>query len=374
MNTKGNKIPIAIVGGGLNSAVGYAHYCAINLSNKFEIVAGAFSRDAEINKKTAETYGVEDFRLYDNYRNMLIMEKEAIEAVVILTPSDQHAGQVIYAMQQGIPVICEKSLTCNTSEISKIKEYDDAAFISVVYNYICYPMLKELKEIIKRGDLGKITQIQAEMQQEGFLRLRNGQPMKPQKWRLVDGAVPTISLDLGVHVYSIIKTLTNQTPIEVVATENNFGNFSGVVDDVNCLIKYTNGMMCNMWFSKTALGNRNGLRVRVYGTKGSAEWYQADPEYLKMSDNTGKTTIVDRSSEASIVATDNRYNRFKVGHPAGYIEALANFYEDAYDDIVSRENKNTPRKTFGIQESEECIVLFESASRSAKTNKWEKVI
>lgn len=370
--TMQSKIPIAVIGGGINSAVGYAHYCALNLSNKFEIIAGVFSRHDEINRHTAETYGIESYRVYDNHRNMLAMEKDAIKAVVILTPSDQHADQVAYAMEHGIPVICEKSLTTNSAELSKIKKFDNT-FLSVVYNYICYPMLKELRELINRGDLGRIVQIQAEMPQEGFLRLKNGQPMKPQSWRLVDGAIPTISLDLGVHIYSIIKTLTNETPLEVIATENSFGNFKDVVDDVNCIVKYTNNVVSNLWFSKVALGNRNGLRVRVYGTKGSAEWYQADPEYLKVSDNTGKTTILDRSAESSIVANDIRYNRFKVGHPAGYIEALANFYEDVYNDIINIGNNKFIRSTFGLKESEECALLFEAASRSSKTKNWEKI-
>jgi predicted dehydrogenase len=130
---------------------------------------------------------------------MLLNEKDNIDAVVILTPNNQHIEQIIYAMELNIPIICEKALTTNYNEIQRIKELENNNFISVVFNYLCYPMLKELKEIIKRGELGKITQLQIEMQQEGFLRLRDGNPMKPQDWRLVDGVVPTISLDLGSH-------------------------------------------------------------------------------------------------------------------------------------------------------------------------------
>lgn len=367
------KINVAIIGAGLNSAVGYAHFSAIKLSNKFEIVAGVFSRRSDMNKNTAETYGVPSNRLYDDYKVMLTAEKNNIGAVMILTPSNQHAEQVVYAMELGIPVICEKSLTTNSDEMVKMKELAKTGFLSVVYNYVCYPMMKELKAIVERGDLGKILQVQAEMQQEGFLRLRNGAPMKPQDWRLIDGKVPVISLDLGVHIYSLIKVLTDEVPVETISVESSFGNFGGVVDDVNCIVKYSKGLTCNIWFSKAALGNRNGLRIRVFGTKGSAEWYQADPEVLKMSDNTGKSYTLDRSSESSIIASGQRYNRFKVGHPSGYIEALANFYEDAYLDLENFNNNNPERNTFGINESEECIKLFEAASLSAKQSKWIKI-
>lgn len=368
-----SKIPIAVIGGGLNSAVGFAHYSAINLSNKFQITSGVFSRNKEINKKTAETYHVQNSKVYSNYKTLLKNEKNNIEGVIILTPSNQHCEQILYAMELNIPVICEKSLTIDSIELNKIKKLANNKFLSVVYNYICYPMIKELKEIVYRGDIGKIIQIQIEMQQEGFLRLKNGLPIKPQLWRLKDGKVPTISLDLGTHLYSLIKILTKESPIETIAMENNFGNFSGIVDDINSFIKYSNDMICNMWISKTALGNRNGLRIRMFGTKGSAEWYQLDPENLKMTDNTGKSYLLDRSSDTSIVASNAKYNRFKVGHPAGYIEALANFYEDVHDDLINFKNKIPNRNTFGLNESEECILLFEAMSKSAKSLQWTKI-
>ena len=233
-----NKISIAIIGGGLNSAVGYAHFSAINLSNKFKIVAGSFSKSAETNKESSNVYGVPIEHLYLDYKTMLLSEKSNIEAVVILTPNNQHIEQIIYAIELGIPVICEKALTTSYNEIERIKELGNYNFISVVFNYLCYPMLKELKQIIKRGERGKITQVQIEMQQEGFLRLRDGKPMKPQAWRLVDGIVPTISLYLGSHTYSIVKFLTDETPLETIATENSFGNFPNVIDDINSIIIY----------------------------------------------------------------------------------------------------------------------------------------
>lgn len=368
---KQNKISVAVIGGGINSAVGYAHYCAMNLSNRFHIITGCFSKNKDTNLKTAEAYFVSIDKTYDNYKTMLHNERSNIDAVVILTPSNQHTDEVIYAMEIGIPVICEKALTTNLNEVQQIKSVANNQFISVVYNYICYPMLKELKNIISKGELGKIVQVQIEMQQEGFLRLRNGSPAKPQSWRLIDGIVPTISLDLGTHTYSIVKFLTGETPIEVVATQNSFGNFKGIIDDVNAIIKYSNDLVCNMWYSKTALGSRNGLRVRVYGSKGSAEWFQCEPEYLKMADNSGKIYTIDRSSENVEVASHNRYNRFKVGHPAGFIECLANFYEDTYEDLMKNDNEN--RKTYGLDESEECMKLLEGIAISAKNNCWKQI-
>lgn len=363
-----NKLKVAVIGGGLNSAVGYAHYSALILSNKFQIVCGNFSRNSETNKKTAEAYGVT--KLYNDYKTMLSEEKDNIDVVVILTPSDQHYEQLSYVIELGIPIVCEKSLITNYSELQSLKERNNDNFIAVVFNYLCYPMLKELREIIKKGDIGKILQVQIEMPQEGFLKHMNGEPLKPQSWRLVDGMVPTLSLDLATHTYSIVKFLTEEHPIEVVAVENNFGNFENIVDDINCIIKYTNNVVCNMWYSKVALGNRNGLRVRIFGTDGSVEWYQLEPEVLHISDKTGKLSIIDRGSEGLLTANEFKYNRFKVGHPVGFIEALANFYEDVYDDF---HKVNEYRVTFGIEQSEECIKLLEAISKSAREKNWIKI-
>lgn len=360
-----DKIKLAVIGGGLNSAVGYAHYSALILSNKFEIVCGNFSRNSETNKKTAEVYGVN--KLYSDYKTMILEEKDNIDMVVILTPSDQHYEQLSYVMELGMPVVCEKSLITNDLELQNLKEKINNNFVAVVFNYLCYPMLKELREIVKKGDIGKILQVQIEMPQEGFLKYMNGEPLKPQSWRLVDGIVPTLSLDLATHTYSIVKFLTDEVPVEVVAIENTFGNFNNIVDDINCIIKYTNNVVCNMWYSKVALGNRNGLRVRIFGTNGSVEWYQLEPEVLHISDKTGKLSIIDRGSEGLLTANEFKYNRFKVGHPVGFIEALANFYEDVHDDF-HRVNKH--RVTFGIEQSEECIKLLESISKSAREKKW----
>lgn len=368
-----NRSPIAVIGGGLNSAVGYAHFSAINLSNKFRIVAGAFSKTPQINKETSIAYRVPEAQVYADYETLMLKERDNVSAVVILTPNNQHIDQITKALRLGIPVICEKALTSNCGEVEAIKGLADSSFISVVFNYLCYPMLKELREIVRRGELGKIIQVQIEMQQEGYLRLKDGKPILPQAWRLHDGVVPTISLDLGSHTYSIVKFLTDETPLEVIAVENRFGNFPDVVDDVNSIIKYSNGMICNMWYSKSALGSRNGLKVRIYGTAGSAEWLQSDPEYLKMADNGGRLFTLDRSSDQCSTASIRRYNRFKVGHPAGYIEALANFYEDVWGDLERFKAGNHDRATFGLEESEECMLLLEAIAKSARSNCWTKI-
>lgn len=366
------KIPVAIIGGGINSAVGYAHYSAINLSNKFDITAGVFSRASKINNDTGKIYQINDNKIYQNYKLLLDKEKNNIQAVIILTPSTDHIDHIKEAIKNKIPVICEKPLTTNIKDAIEIKSLLKDNFLAVVYNYICYPSLIELKELIKNKKLGNITHIQLEMPQEGFSRKRNNKPIIPQKWRLKDKEIPMISLDLGIHLHSIIKYLINEKPIEIIGTSDSYGNFK-IIDNINCIINYEKNIKCNLWYGKSSIGNKNGLKIRIFGTKASAEWYQYNPEILKIADDSGKEWIINRGSDECLILNKPEYNRFKAGHPAGYIEALANFYENAAEDLNNQNNSKYKRKTFGINQSIEGLKLFQAAQESSLKKKWIKI-
>ena len=371
-----NKLKVAFLGGGLNSAVGSAHYAAINLDNIYELVAGVFSTHKEINYQTAEKYKVPKERVYDNLDELVKNEKNNIDAIIVLTPTNQHATQVIELIKYGIPIICEKSLSTSIKETIEIEKTlnKNNGFLAVIFNYLGYPIIRELKHLIAIGRLGKINHIQIEMPQEGFARITNeGNPIIPQKWRIKDNRVPTISLDLGVHLHMFIKYLTNETPISVVAQSNSYGNFSSIVDNVNCIIEYTNGLSCNMWYSKVAIGERNGLKIRVYGQDGSAEWIQQNPEILYCADSIGKRWTIDRGNESLEICNEQRYTRFKAGHPAGFIEAFANYYYDIANALrIYKKTGNIEfRECFGINESYEGMKLFEAIDKSTKSKSWE---
>jgi predicted dehydrogenase len=369
---------VAIIGGGLNSAVGSAHFSALHLTNRFNIIAGAFSRKNEINFDTARAYHISENRVYNDYKTLIKNEKNNVDCMIILTPTDQHLEQVLECISNGIPVICEKALAGSVADIVKIQNEFNLSngFLSVIYNYLGYPILRELKSIIQSNGLGAIQQIQIEMPQEGFLKIIDGKPMKPQDWRLNDKNIPVISLDLGVHLHMIIKYLTGEMPVRAVSSAQSYGNFSAVVDNVNCIIQYTNNIICNMWYSKVAIGQRNGLRVRIFGTTGSAEWFQLDPEILNMANNEGHRWILDRGSDGISISNLPRYTRFKVGHPAGFIEALANYYEDIANDLQNYLECNTihsVKDSFGIEESLEGMKLFHSIFESSISGSWSDV-
>lgn len=367
---------VACLGGGYHSAVGRTHNVALRMDHRFEVVAGCFSTRAEENAFSAARYGVPTERTHASLDALLDREADALDAVVILTPTDQHAEQVAVCLRRGLPVICEKALAVTSHEIAEMERQIAATrgYLAVTFNYLGYPMLRELREIILAGELGDLEQVHIEMPQEGFLKLdAAGRPMTPQSWRLRDHDVPTLSLDLGVHVHSIVRFLTGEHPVSAVAMTSTLGNFPEVVDNAMCLAHYSGGVDCSIWFSKVALGHRNGLRVRIYGARGSAEWVQEQPELLSMAFNNGMRQIVDRASPGIRVATLERYQRFKAGHPAGFIEAFANYYSDVADSLAEfLRTGATPDNplVYGAPVAREGTQLMEAISRSTRQRAW----
>lgn len=365
---------LGFIGGALNSAVGYTHFNASRIDGHFRVDCGCFSRRPEINEETAQTYGIPSERTHATWHALLESESSSLDAVVVLTPTPDHKDMVVAALDAGYPVICEKALAVSSDECRSIGEAvaRNQGFLAVTYNYSGYPMVRELRRMIVDGSLGTLQQIHIEIPQEGFLR----QAAAPQAWRLKDHAVPTVSLDLGVHVHHLVHFLTGgKVPLEVIGDQGTYGQFNDIVDNVYCLAHYEDDLRVQSWFGKTALGNRNGLRIRVFGSLASAEWFQMQPEDLLFNQADGRRMLIDRGSDDADIARQLRYNRFKAGHPSGFIEAFANLYADIAGQLRQHRSGDMARNGFvyGVHESEEGLRFLEAIARSAQTRKWETV-
>ena len=368
-------LKLGFIGGGINSAVGRAHYSACRMDGRFEVAAGCFSRDTATNHASMAAYHAG--YAFPSHVDMLKYAKDdGLDTVVVLTPTPSHFLIVRDCLQAGIPVICEKALAVTSNEASQLSRlrFEKGGFLAVTYNYTGYPMVRELRDIIQKGELGAIISIQAEMPQEGYLRMG----AHPQDWRLEDGRIPGVHLDLGTHLHHLIYFLTEQHPKAVLAHQQKRSEF-GVVDEVNCLAEYE-GFNANLWFGKVYLGHRNGLCIRVYGTEGSAEWHQMNPEDLLMAFPEGQKGTLDRScTEVIHVANASRYQRFKQGHSAGFIEAYANLYSDLADmldlhktgiSIVESSQRGTLPELYGAEVAHEGLVMMENMVKSAEERRW----
>lgn len=369
------RLQLGFIGGGLNSAVGRTHMVATQMDGRFELVAGAFSTHTDINHQTGDSWGVDPARVYDRWNDLIGAESGRLDAVVVLTPTPAHDEQVSALLAAGIDVVCEKSLAGTSASALDLaaRAVEHRRFLAVTYNYSGYPMMRELRARVRAGELGRIVAIHVEMPQEGFLRLLpDGAPIQPQAWRRQDGAIPTVSLDLGTHAHHLVEFVLGTEPVELVATQAHHGAVSTVADYVSCIAKYPDDIDVNMWFGKCALGHRNGLRIRVYGERAAAEWVQMFPEELRVSDAFANVRVLDRVSPGTLVANQQRYERFKVGHPAGFLEAFANLYWDLADSLLEfRESGVVSNEyVYGARDAAAGLRMMEAISASSASRAW----
>ena len=372
------QLKLGFIGGSIHSAIGTTHKIASQMDEYFTLHAGCFSRDTHINTKTVNAWRVS--HIFDNYTTMYqkIQNRQIeLDAVVILTPTDQHEKPILEALEQNIPIICEKTLTDSLESAHKIYQKTKATkgFLVTTYNYTGYPMLRELRSMITQNKIGKIIQIQAKMPQESFIRLdSNGHIPQPQAWRLQDQYISKLSLDLGTHLTNMIHFLTQESITDVVALGSSFGHHP-VMDNIATLAKLTNNIDCHIWYTKSALGHTNGLSIEVYGTDGSLFWEQLTPEVLQYNDNMGNIIYLDRASKGITIANEDRYNRFKSGHPAGFIEAFANHYTDIYHALIEYKDRGTFTSpyTFDVEASLKEIEVMHAIEASIHSKQWVSV-
>lgn len=314
---------LGFLGGGLDSVVGYSHFVASQMDKRFIVESGVCSRDDDINDDTAEYWHIN--RKYNSVDEFIENEKDKLDIMSVLLPTPDHFETVKKLMEYKIPIICEKPLFASLEECEYLKENSltDNNFLVTTYNYIAYPILFKLREIILNNDIGNIINIHLEMPQESFLN-----PPKsvdyPSEWRKKDGAIPSILLDLLSHLFSLSLYLTEKTIVNVNSKFNKFSKYN-VVDDVKVLTEYNDGTSGMFWVSKIAIGNKNGLKLAIYGEKGSAEWVQENPEKLIINRKGKGKTILERGSDLGM-SKNKLFNRMTPGHPSGYIEAFANLY------------------------------------------------
>lgn len=361
-----DRIKTAMIGGGLNSAVGRTHEIAMKMDNRFQLVAGCFSRNPDTNAQTGAAYVVGGARIYRTPEELLQAEAGCIAAVVIATPIGVNEQYIHLALDHGFTVICDKPLLANIIQCRKLmaKVPQDSPRLYSIFNYTGYPAVREIRRRVAAGEIGEIFKIMAEMPQDSYLRLKNqGRTSAIQSWRLVDGEVSCLSLDLFVHLHSLVNFITGARPETVSAWSRAISGVApGLVDEVDAIIRYDNDLIVNAWYGKAALGYRNGLKIRVFGSKGSYEWVQEEPETVSHANALGDKFTIDRISTSSAITTESRYNRFKAGHPSGFIEAFANYYWDIAEAIhASRLNEYTLSTAVAVEGIAVCHAIQQSS-------------
>lgn len=331
------RIRLGMVGGGNDAFIGGVHRIAARLDDKFELVAGALSSTPEKSRASGRAIGLP--RVYDDFKAMAIREarlKNGIEAVSIVTPNHVHYAAAREFLKRGIHVICDKPLTSTLADAKKLvkaAERSDALFI-LTHNYTGYPMIRQAREMITNGEIGKIRVVQAEYPQD-WLTIE--QDFKQVEWRTDparSGAGGSTG-DIGTHAFNLACFVTGLEVESLAADLQAFVPGRRVDDNAHVLLRFAGGARGMLWSSQVAPGNENALRLRVYGETGGLEWAQEEPNYLWYTPFGEPKRLITRNG-AGASAAAARVSRVPPGHPEGYLEGFANIYSEAAAAIMAK--------------------------------------
>ena len=330
------RIRLGMVGGGNDAFIGGVHRIASRIDDHYELVAGALSSTPEKSRASGEALGLP--RIYDDFKQMAIREarrKDGIEAVSIVTPNHVHYEAAREFLKRGIHVICDKPLTSTLADAKKLvkaAESSDALFI-LTHNYTGYPMVRQAREMVAGGEIGKIRVVQVEYPQDW---LTVEQDFKQAEWRTDpnrSGAGGSTG-DIGTHAYNLACFITGLEATELAADLEAFVPGRQVDDNAHVMLRFAGGAKGMLWSSQVAPGNENALRIRVYGETGGLEWAQEDPNALWYTPFGEPKRLITRNGAGAGDAAA-RMSRVPPGHPEGYLEGFANIYTEAANAILA---------------------------------------
>lgn len=333
-----NSIRLGMVGGGQGAFIGAIHRIAMRVDGQFNLVAGALSSTPERSLASAVELGIEPERSYASYKDMAIKEatrEDGIEVVAIVTPNHMHAGPIIAFLKAGIHVICDKPLSSTLKDsmlIAKAVKNSGKLFI-LTHNYTGYPMIRQAKDMVARGELGDIRMVKIEYAQDWLTEPTNADN-KQAAWRTdpkrsgVGGCVG----DIGTHAYNLSRFVTALELDSLSADIDAFVEGRPVDDNINVLLRFKGGAKGMLWASQVAVGNENALTLCVYGTKGGLEWRQETPNIMHYTSFGRPKQIITRAG-AGANAAANAVSRTPGGHPEGYLEGFATIYNEAAECI-----------------------------------------
>ena len=380
----GGRIRLGMVGGGQGAFIGAVHRIAARMDDQYVLVAGALSSDPARAKASGEELGLEPERTYSDYRVMAKEEarrNDGIEAVSVVTPNHLHFPVSKAFMEAGIHVICDKPLVHNSREAKALMalEKKSGVIFALTHNYSGYPMIRHAKEMVEAGELGSIQVVQAEYPQDWLTTKLEDEGHKQAGWRTdpkltgIGGCVG----DIGTHAYQLACFVSGLELDSLSADLSTFVKGRQVDDNVHIMLRFKGAAKGMLWASQVAPGNENGLRLRVYGTKGGLDWVQADPNYLWFTPFGKPRQLITRGGAGSGKAAA-RVTRVPPGHPEGYLEGFANIYAEVAKAIKARRNgKKSWDKAIqfpGLEDGAKGVAFIEAAVKSSKANgRWVKV-
>lgn len=326
------RIRLGMVGGGTGAFIGYVHRVAARIDGDYDLVAGALSSRPDVALESGRNLGLADDRIYTSYEEMARAEAaraDGIQAVSIVTPNHMHYGPAKAFLEAGIHVICDKPITSTLEDarkLAEIKPKNGARFL-LTHNYTGYPLMRQARELVESGALGKIRVVQVEYPQD-WLAVEADADNKQASWRTDparSGAGGAIG-DIGTHAYNLARFVTGLKTEAVSADLSSFVPGRQLDDNVHIMLRFEGGAKGMLWASQVAVGCENGLQLRVYGEKAGIEWRQDNPNYMWFTEFGKPKQLLTRGGAISGNAASTMNVRIPSGHPEGYLEAFATLY------------------------------------------------
>ena len=327
------SLKFGMVGGGQGAFIGDVHKKSAMMDGMAVLVAGCFSRNYENTLATGAMWGVDSERLYKTYDEMAEKESEredGIDFAIVVTPNYAHYPAVKAFLEKGIHVVCDKPLALSSEQGEELKRIAEQKnlLLCVTYTYTGYPMVRQMRDMIANGDIGAIRVVSGRYIQGWLASEIEMEGQKQAAWRCDPklSGISNATGDIGTHLETLISYTTGLEIESLCANLRPIGAHRELDNDGEILVKYKGGATGMLWCSQVAIGYDNDLRITICGEKGSIEWIQENPNYLRV-DMAGEPTRIMSRGNGYFYPSVNNMNRIPAGHVEGHFVSFANVYK-----------------------------------------------
>ena len=344
MTTPTRKLRYAMVGGGRDAFIGAVHRKAAALDGQIELVAGALSSNPDKAHASGRDLFLADDRNHGSWQDLLADElnrspEERIDFVTIVTPNHLHYPVAVAFVEAGFNVVCDKPLVHTPAQAQMLVDAvaRQNTVFGVTYNYTGYPMVRQMREMVRSGLIGDVRKVIVEYHQGWLATAVEATGNKQALWRTdpAQSGLAGALGDIGSHAENLLTTVTGLEVEAICADLGTLGAGRTLDDDVNLLLRLRGGVRAVLIASQICVGCENDLRLRVFGSTGTLDWRQEQPNQLWHAPLGDSARLLTRGS-AGLCDAATQATRLPSGHPEGFIEAFANVYLGVAADIRAR--------------------------------------
>jgi len=332
------KLKWGMIGGGEGSQIGPAHRLGAGLDGVFDFCAGALDHRPEAGRDYGQRLGLAADRAYGDWREMLKGETtrdDRVDLVTVATPNATHFEITKAFLENGFHVLCEKPMTMTVEEGEDIVRLSKKTgkICAVNYGYSGYSLVRHMRAMVKRGDLGKIRLVKAEFAHGHHADAADADNPRV-RWRYdpAQAGVSAQFADCGIHALHMASFVTGQEAEKLSADTVSCIASRVLEDDAMVNLRFDGGAVGRLWTSSVAIGRQHGLTLQVFGEKGGMRWSQEQPNQLYWMPLGQRLQVIERG-EANLSPEADRTSRVTIGHAEGMPLAFANIYSDLAEAI-----------------------------------------